>query len=576
MQNDFNEKAKEELIRHVNPLGVCDGEYLFYPKNLKVVKAYSATAIMQKANLFSIIGPALLYKYFPLEKEDQETGEIKIAGIKIQEAGLFLMSECHKKGKYDPDLMRGVGVWRDKDRIVVNNGAKLFVDGVPTHYDKINSRYTYDQPDKAYFDIGEACSDEEIQQLFKMIQRFNWIDEYAPYVLLGTLVQAVIGTIFKWRAHVWIIGAQGSGKSFIQFNLIRPLLGVLCLGMEHGSTAAGIKGKLEHNAFTISYDEAEIREGDDPRIIQSVVGLARISSSEESTVVKGTSSGGFNEYRCQSTFIMSSIKPTLKQESDLARFAQLEIEPPCRSDEDEAVQFAEVEEYCMNVLTESFSERWINKCISSIPEILVKKEEIALKMASMGLSPRTRQQFAHVIACCAVILGREIDLEMFSSVLDETRELTADAEPLRELNRLLGSEIRIPTNYGGENATILEAISILNKLQHPKYGFQDKEMSGRYDLDRLFEFLCSYGIKVMDGDVYIANNSSKIQKLLGYTNWAKLFKIIDWVEASENTASFGGRTYKSRYVKFSFISLNDAPPDETGFDERKSLPDVGF
>ena len=541
------EKDYSKLLKHVNPLGVHEGNYVFYSRNIKCIKEIAPATLLTNATLYSIIGLDLLKEFFP--KVNQDTGEI--IGFNSNKAGLYLMDQCHKRGKYNPDLMRGVGVWKDGKQIVVNTGTELIVDGQEQSYDQFESEYTYDQPDKKLISLENNLSQKDINKIFDIINGFNWVEDYAPYLLLGTLIQAVIGPVFRWRAHSWIIGAQGSGKSYIQFNLIRPLLGALCRGFEHGTTSSGIRGTLKHNAYTVSYDEAEVRDGDDPRIMNQVVALARISSSEESTVVKGTASGDSIEYRCQSTFIMSSIKPYLKQESDMARFALLEMEPPRERSSEEADAFEKIALKCHDI-TEDFSQRFVSSCVSLIPQIETKRRSIETQMVKMGLSPRACDQYGQLVACACAALGKDIDLDVFKSVLDETRELTADAEPIRELNRLLGCEIGIPTNYGREIVTVQKAIDLAGK------AWIDDKKYIPVDINAL---LCSYGIKVEGGYVYIANTSPKLQDLMGYTNWNKLFKIIPWVEAGKTSTTFGNRTYKCRYVRFrSTVLVNENDP----------------
>jgi hypothetical protein len=555
---------KSELLRHVNPLGVSEGDYVFYPKNIRVIKILSANMLMQKPNLLSIIGPALLFKFFPVEKTDKETEEIEVVGFNAQEAGLYLMDQCHKRGMYDPDLMRGVGVWKDHKSTVVNTGKELIVDSITQHYDDHQSKYTYAQPGKEILALDTVANQDDINLIWNMISAFNWSAPYYPYLLLGGLVQACIAPIFRWRSHLWIIGAQGAGKSYIQFHIIRPLLGALCKGFEHGTTAAGIRQMLKHNAFTVSYDEAEVREGDDPRNMQQVVALARISSSEESTVVKGSASGDAVEYRCQSTFIMSSIKPYLKQESDMARFALLELEPDISG----SSEFEDVVIEGKDKIDLNFSARWIKYCIDLIPSILEIRKHIDTKMTIAGLSPRTKDQYGQLIACASAVLGENnVDMSLFDNVLDGTKDFSSDTEPLRELSRLLNEVVEMPTKHGSNRITLLKAINIVKKdLLDIDYVAEDVN-------DRL----CSYGLKVHRGYLYIANTSSKLEKIMGSPNWNNLFKIIPWFELGGSCTTFGTSTYKSRYVKCEINRLFDEKQqNQQGSVAREAIADAGF
>ena len=484
--------------------------------------------------------------FFPKLNEDQE-----VIGFSSKQAALFLMDNCHKRGTYDLDMMKGIGVWDDQGRLVINTGKELIVDDVKTPYDDFESNYTYAQPGKDILQLKEPLSQENIDLLWKMICGFNWGEEYYKYLFLGALYQACIAPILPWRSHIWIVGAQGSGKSTGQFSVVRPLLGELCVGFEHGTTASGIRQSLDFNAFAVSYDEAEVREGDDPRNMQQVVALARISSSRNSRVVKGSASGEAVEYRCQSAFIMSSIKPYLKQESDLARFALLEVMPPEAHEEDKINRFIEDTMRHVDKIDAKFSAAWIALCIKLIPDFKAIKEDVFAQITQAGCSPRARDQYGQLIAGAMAVLGKDqVDMTLFDSVLDDTKDYGSDSEPLRELSRLLNEVVEIPMKHGSSRITLLNAIAIVQR------AISETEYSD-YKADEVNDRLCSYGLKVHRGYLYIANTSSKLEKLMGSPNWNNLFKIIPWMELGKSSTTFGMSTYKSRYVRCEINRLFD-------------------
>jgi len=250
---------------------------------------------------------------------------------------------------------------------------------------------------------------------------------------------------------------------------------------------------------------------------------------------------------------MSSIKSCLREESDIARFAVVELSQPENTNEARE-SFARIKDLCYRI-DAGFSERFIATCINKLPEIEQMIREVDIELAKKDLNARTRDQYGQLIGC-AKLFAPDICLDDFDETLDEAREHTADQEPLRALNELLSYDIRIPSRYGDKTVTIAKAIELSCRLIELEDGFESEEIAER---------LYKYGMKVEDSYLWIANSCSEIEKILGYTDWNKLFKIIDGVEASRNTGCFGSRTYKSRYVKVPLDLLKKEEGSSTPF-----------
>jgi hypothetical protein len=555
------ETKKQALLKHVNPLGVYEGNYAFYPKSLRSIKVISANNLLQEATMLSIIDEDMLYKHFP--KIDKETGAT--VGYNAKKAGVFLMNECHKRGLCDPERIRGIGVWKDGGRIVVNTGAALVVAGENFGYDDFKSNYTYAQPGLEKIKLGAVCSEDEIKLIKDIVYGFNWAKPYHAHLMLGALVQAPIASAFRWRAHVWLTGAQGTGKSTLQSFVIKPLLGNLGKSFAGATTAAGIRQSLKCDPLAVCFDEAEVRSEADVKRIKEIISLARISSSDEQSVVKGSASGNAVEYHCQSPFILSSIKPFLKEESDIARFALLELSQPGNSPED-AEAFKVLETSCMEI-DEPFSERWIGSCIEALPRIEQNRIPVRSAMIALKLSPRTIDQYGQLIAC-AKAFKPDIDLADFNEMLDETKEHTAEAEPINELNRLLDHDIRVPSQYGDKTITIRKAIELIDRGQR---GLTDDGFNS-FDLEQ--RLTSKYRLKVQTGSLIIANKSSEIESILGYTDWNKLFKIIKGIIVSKTSTSFGAKLSESRYVKLPLSLIESSDSFGDSFSVQQTLMDT--
>ena len=171
--------------------------------------------------------------------------------------------------------------------------------------------------------------DEEALAVLTIADRFRWDVPASAFLLAGWVTLAPICGALRWRPHVWLTAAAGSGKSAILDRYVNVLLGDMRLVVVGNSTEAGIRQFLRCDALPVVFDEAESNERSDQQRIQSILSLARVASSEsQATTVKGTPAGEVSRFQVRSMFLLSSISTGLKQGADRRRFAQLTLRNP--------------------------------------------------------------------------------------------------------------------------------------------------------------------------------------------------------------------------------------------------------
>ena len=241
--------------------------------------------------------------------------------------------------------------------------------------------------------------------------------------------------------------------------------------------------------------------------------------------------------------------------------------PPEEHERDKIERFLEDTMGNTDQIDSQFSSAWIKLCINLIPRIKELRTNVFKAITKLGCSPRARDQYGQLIACAMAVLGEDqVDMALFNGVLDGTKDYSSDAEPLRELSRLLNEVIEIPSKHGSSRTTILNAIKIA-----------DQYTSVDYIPDDVNDRLCSYGLKVFKKYLYIANSSPKLEKIMGSPNWNNLFKIIPWVEVGNSSTTFGIAAYKSRYVKCSVNSIvGEKHASQQGSVDSKLAIDAGF
>ena len=529
---DFFDTKK--ILDIVTPMGIHENNYVFYSKETRCMSFLSPTALSKKENLESLCDYSILDEIFP--------GEKSYNAIKARR---LFMQECKAKGLYDPVMLAGVGIWKEKEtgNIVVNTGDQLIVNGIAKDYADYTSDVSYAQLGKKIIDLDLKLSDDDIQVILDIITNYPWKEDYYKYLILGAIIQGVIGTALRWRSHLWIIGAYGTGKSTIQKSFIQVMLGKLCKNFAGKSTTeAGIRQTIGEDGFTVSIDDIDggIKDIDK---INSIIELARICSSDEQTLTKGSATGRAIQYRCQSPFIISSIKPYLNDPADVSRFCIVELKEPSRNYEQkkhDKEDFKMIEKKMRNHITPDLSKRWVSFCINNFTQIQELIEDTKDILDEMGFDGRERDQWAGLLGPARLLV--DIDFEFLKDVLQEQHEDDGDEdnESMTALNRLLDSFVKIPTKFNPEEMTLRNVFTLLDK---------DFILDSKYDKEEITRRMYSYGFKIVEiakaGEktqkyLYLSKKSDYIKTILG-PSWGKPLTRISWVTAGNGSQSFGSR-----------------------------------
>ncbi|MCW2314323.1 PriCT-2 domain-containing protein [Rhodoferax antarcticus] len=256
-------------------------------------------------------------------------------GVDKTMAADWIFRLAHRRGAFTPeDRIRGRGAWLDDGRVVFHHGDRLTVDGAEMDLHQIHSCFVYEAA-AALPPMGVPASDDEGRYLVDVAKMARWANPASAQLLAGWIFLAPICGALHWRAHIWITGPAGCGKSSILDRFIGKLLGGLKLQVDAGdSSAAGVRQVLEGDARPVILDEAESNTDQGQNRIRGMLTLARgASSAGDSKVVKGTVGGKAMEFRIRSMFCFGSIGSSLKdKESDASRFALLSLRGPGRGD----------------------------------------------------------------------------------------------------------------------------------------------------------------------------------------------------------------------------------------------------
>jgi putative DNA primase/helicase len=307
-------------------------------------------------------------------------------------------------------------------------------------------------------------------------------------------------------------------------------------GATGGTTEAGLRGQLRSDAIPIVFDELEQNEQKDKQIVQNILALARIASSEGGKIYKGTATGGSNTFEIRSMFCVSSINVALVQRADLDRFCVLPLSRNQRPREN----WDEFEQAILDACTEANGRRLIARTLKHIPIIRKNARTFATALARK-FGQRFGDQHGTLLAGSWSLrpdCSKEVSLANAQAWIDEMdwdeRERDpSEADEVKCLNHIV--QHLIPVG-GGRKVSIVELIQARQRGSRVMDDGSQEEIAS---------VLGRYGIKVMDGCIAISNSSTNLQGILAATPWSgnaykQALKRIPGATGSSGTIRFPG------------------------------------
>ena len=456
-----------------------------------------------------------------------------------------LIALCMQQGVYDPDRVRGRGAWYDQDRVIVHLGNRLIVDN--TEYDVCAppvTKYFYEQAKSFTGPSQSPLSDEHAMKIRNIALRFRWDVPVNAYFLLGWTVLAPVCGALDWRPHIWITGAAGTGKSCILKDFLRPLMGGIYQAATGGTTEAGLRGTLCSDAIPVIFDEFEQNDQRDKQIVQNVLALARIASSEGGKIYKGTTTGGANAFEIRSMFCVCSINVALIQKADIDRFCVVGL----RRDTIQKDQWTAFEAEIKNTITLDVGRQLIARTINNIPTIRANAKILARALA-INFGQRYGDQYGTLLAGAWSLSpdgGKKLSLDEAQQWIktmnwESNQSDPQEADEIKCLDFILNSMVLVDH----KKITIRELVSAA-RLNRP-IGDESADV-----------VLARYGIKYHQGGLAIANSHSNLQTLLRDTAWSggahrQALRRIDGAEISGPI-----RYANSAVMRCTLISLENA------------------
>jgi hypothetical protein len=346
-------------------MGFDQGRYHFLPRRRRVpytidMGHFSSSQLLELAAL----------GWWALNNFVKENG-----ALRLNEAQDWIVAEQEKVGMVDLRRLRGAGVWRDGEDIVVNDGAQIVtMAGERLEYDEFNSTAgaEYIPSETRFGDMtGEESTDAEGAALYELFGSLKFLRTLDPVAALGWALIAPFGGLLKWRPHLWITGRKSTGKSTVLIEkMIDPILGEFAFIGSGRSSEPSIRRGMNLTACPGRFDEFDPgprQPKSDLERMGKVIVLAR-NSSCDSTARTTLASGdtGNVTFIVRSCFLFASIN--LLEMDSAIESRVVRVEKLALSKDEIAEELERVGKECARVMADP--SRYRRRIFRALPRIL--------------------------------------------------------------------------------------------------------------------------------------------------------------------------------------------------------------
>jgi putative DNA primase/helicase len=574
--DDLYEKPPGEKKRNVRKPFQCLGYnsnqgnvfYYYLPSGSNKIVELSPTA-HHKMNLISLAPLKYWERNYPRQTSPDYT-----------QAANDCIRDCEDKGIYDAIRVRGRGAWSDRGRVVLHMGDRLIVDGKDVDISSIDSYYIYEAglPIENGGRPGEYLEKDESRILLDICKLLSWKNETSARLLAGWLALAPICGAIPWRPHVWLTGEAGTGKSWIQDNIVTPVLGRYSLEAVSASTEAGLRGAIGNDAIPITIDEMDVENRESFKIFCKILELARMASSNKGArIIKGTAQGGSQSYCIRSPFLLSSINTKMKQQSDESRFSILRLIR--RSDYTDGSMFDKLKIMVIEHIKDDWCVKLRSRSVKMIPVIRKNIDVFSAEVAKVLRSNRHGEQIGTLLAgCCSLTYDSVVTPKQARKYAEDVDwENEAKISNVTDQEKLLYfiCEQLVTLDQTKETHSIGALIKSASWDRDP-IKLEDLDLIKSKEKNRAINTLRKYGITVVkdrkkeECQVVFAEKHSKLDELLRFSSWNNGYSLVlsRLPGAVIKRAAFaGGRRYRGIAVPYKsiiteIIDINEGLIDE--------------
>lgn len=477
------EQIKPEKF-YVKALGFNEGTYF-----------YTSSSNPQISRIYSHDSTDLL-KLMP--REYWQALHPTKTGVDWETARSDLMERSRRKGFFLERNVRGLGIWEDRGKLVINLGDKIFYDGIEHHPHDIDSENFYTIGQRMAFLSEESMKLDECAHIVDFLKSISVRTDQQRIFLGGWVVISVLSGVLSWRPHLWITGEYSSGKSTVIRDFISRLQCGLVRRVAKNSTEAGIRQLVKNDAVPVLYDEFETKNKETRSRIEACMELICQASTDDSgQVIKGGADGQSQVYTPRFCAIVSSIRPPKRTNEEESRFTFIEMDKAQNSD----AQWETVKKLLIK-FDDDYCQRFVARTVRLYP-VLKSNMATFRKVISKRYPHRIAQQYAPILGGYGLLLkdspiteeeaGHLVDNATFDAPLAES-----DADYDDCLEHLLRKRVKCGEGEGA-------VIELINDF---------------YIEPVAKDTLAMYGMSIVNGKrLFISKKNPELHRLFADSVW---------------------------------------------------------
>jgi len=425
-----------------------------------------------------------------------------------------LIAGCQARGRFDPNRVRGMGVWLDKGRVVVNTGERLIINGKERGLYWPEGESIYVQSTHKMPAMREPATTAECDPLYKALRKLKWADPISAILLLGWIATSRIAGALPVHPHIWLTGGSGTGKTTVEGEIILPALGgsACIMQVQGGTTEAGIRQTLRASSIPMLFDEFESTSKSTTGRHEAIVELLRNTwSATSGQIVKGSAGGASQCFNLSFSAMVSSIGVNLNTDADRSRFSVLELLPHGDGEDDwESLRSL------MDQINVELGHKIFARMVGMVPQVLACYEVFRKEIAAVSRQ-RMGQQLGMLFAGAWMLMSDTVASKEDAADLVGHFKLGAEneeriPEEVACLKHLLTQIVRFDVERN-ESVTIQQAIS------EEKYHQE----------------LRKYGILVERKAIFIAETHAWLASRFADTQWANWTRHLRRLPGAEKT-----------------------------------------
>jgi len=492
------------------------GDYAFLDQVRSIIITASSSQLLSAQYLMGIAESSFWAEQFPVFK--------RAAMFDFIRAGEALIAACRKRGPFNPNNVRGRGVWLEGHREIVNLGEPI----------PPGTKYLY----LCFEPIPiQYCNHFDTPRLLAFFRMLNWRNQQDAMLLLGWVAIAPICGVLKQRPHCFVSGPPKCGKTTLH-RTISCILTPLCLAPDGQSSEAGIRQMIGPDSLPVVIDEFESDHSQ--YRLKGIIKLARSAYSADTILVRGTAEGKAMQFSLRTIFYLTAVNPIGMEPADETRFIMLDIEAH-NSDASTAARIAEDEAF--------FADKGPEWCGYMAAHVGLVNPAMGVFLQAMpSLDSRHRDNMATLLAGSFVALNGRVptaeEAKDMVSLFEKT--ITRHGENLDRnddeecLNYLLSHIVE--GNTLGQFAS-----RELHRLQRKENDFDGNNR----------RVLGLYGLKVKnngeDAGLHIMISSSNLEKVFSNTKWGggawqRALRKVDGAFSPHNPTYISGAKKKARCI----------------------------